>query len=416
MKRSLGVVTGLALLALGSWIVGQQPAKSVTLPLLTGCAEASQLQACLNQLITTINGSTLGSVPSASSPRNVLDNGAFNVQQRGTGAQTCATTSAPGSSAYSADRWFCDVNVGSGAGAATVITATPAPPPGFAQSVKLVRTGGALTQPQCFWQIVPTGRAVSLQGQQVVFSAYIQALAGLAADQGTNSQTANLVVLSGTSADESASVGWTASPAITIAFTGLSTLVNASQALPSTPAWARYSATASVPAGAKELAVGICFTPTASGQSATDGIAFTGMQLEQGSVATPFEYKAPGAELAEAQRYFIRYAEGTVTAGAIFFGGGTALGTTTTCSIAIPFPVPMRVAPTYANALTNSTFKITSASQAATALSTPFSATLGANTTTNASINFTTTGMTAKDSCEIVSAAGSGNLDFISDL
>jgi hypothetical protein len=82
----------------------------------------------------------------------------------------------------------------------------------------------------------------------------------------------------------------------------------------------------------------------------------------------------------------------------------------------IPFPTTMFKAPTYTNALSATTFKVVSSSQAATALGTPFSAKLGANTPYNASINFTTTGMTAKDACVIVSAAGSGTMQFTADF
>lgn len=412
MKKILAGLTGLALLAL-AFIPS---AKSTTIPLFSGpaCSEASQLLSCLNQLITQLNTS-FANVPAWNNGRNVLDNGAVNVQQRGTGARTCATTSTPTSAAYSADRWFCDVNVTSGAGQLSVVTSTPSPPPGFAQSLKFVKNSGALAQPQCVWQVIPTQRSVSLQGQQVVFSVYEQALAGLAADQGSTTQSFNMIIISGTTADESPTT-WTASPAITPAWTGLATLVNTNFPTPVAPVWARYSTTAAVGIGVKELAVGICWTPTTATGAATDGIAFVGAQLEQGSIATPFEFKAPSLELPEVQRFFLRYNE-INTVAAVQFGGGTALGTTTTCSIAIPFPVTMYKAPTYTNALSATTFTITSASQAATALSTPFSATLGANGVNNASINFTTTGMTAKDGCEITStAAGSGVLDFVSDL
>ena len=66
----------------------------------------------------------------------------------------------------------------------------------------------------------------------------------------------------------------------------------------------------------------------------------TGVQLERGTVATPFEYRPYGTELALCQRYFqiasiyAEYASGT---------SGT-LGTPITT-----FPVPMRVSPTITN-------------------------------------------------------------------
>jgi hypothetical protein len=409
MRKFLGALGGLGLL------MGLLPAHAAQIPLFVGpnCEESSQTLSCLNQLIVQLN-QQLFAVPAQSAPRNYLDNGAMQVDQRGTGGRTCALNGAAiTSAAYSADRWGCQVNVAVGQGILT--TGAPTPPIGFQNAMKLVRTSGALTQPICTYQEIPTYRAIQLQGQQVMFSAYVEALAGLAADQGASTQSFNLVVITGTGTDEGLGT-WTASPAITPAFTGVATAVNTNFIMPVTPAWQRYSTTAPIPTTATEIAVAICWTPTATGASATDGIGFTGMQLEQGSVVSQFEFRPPGNELAEAQRYFIRYSEGTVTAGAVFFGGGSAQGTTTTCTIQIPFPTQMRAAPTYTNALTASTFKLVSASQTATALSTPFSATLGANTTTGASINFTTTGMTAKDGCFSVSAAGSGVMDFTSDF
>jgi hypothetical protein len=74
-------------------------------------------------------------------------------------------------------------------------------------------------------------------------------------------------------------------------------------------------------------------------------------------------------------------------------------------------------APTYSNALTASTFKLNAAA-ANTALSTPFSATTGANTIYNASVTFTASGLgaTAGFACNLVSAAGSGTMQFTADF
>jgi hypothetical protein len=268
--------------------------------------------------------------------RNVLDNGAMAIQQRGTGTVTCGTTSGIPSSAYHADRWGCDANVTSGAGRAAVITATPAPPTGFPASVKIFRTSGALTQPICTWQEIPTVESTYLQGQTVTFSSYIAALAGLSADNGN---VVNMVVIAGTGTDEGFGT-MTASPAITPAWTGISTVTNTAQNI--TTSFVRYSVTVTVPATATELAAGICFTPTATGAGATDGFAYTGAQTEVAPSPTAFEFRRVADELRQAQRYFFRVTEGSTVATRASCG----ISTTSIANCLLNFPVTMRVAPT----------------------------------------------------------------------
>lgn len=69
--------------------------------------------------------------------------------------------------------------------------------------------------------------------------------------------------------------------------------------------------------------------------------AITGVQLEVGSVATPFEHRPYGAELALCQRYYQRMIGVTGNKS----GMGLCVSSTVFNSI-ISFPVPMRIAPT----------------------------------------------------------------------
>ena len=75
--------------------------------------------------------------------------------------------------------------------------------------------------------------------------------------------------------------------------------------------------------------------------STSNELYITGMQLELGSVATPFEHRSYGEELRRCERYFQRpeFRQG-------FFGGsGQIRGNTGTCFISYAFPVRMRATP-----------------------------------------------------------------------
>jgi hypothetical protein len=72
------------------------------------------------------------------------------------------------------------------------------------------------------------------------------------------------------------------------------------------------------------------------------GAKVTGLQLEKGKVATPFEYRSIGEELALCQRYTVKIGgEGTYSA----IGIGR-ISATTQCFTYVSLPVEMRVKPT----------------------------------------------------------------------
>lgn len=89
------------------------------------------------------------------------------------------------------------------------------------------------------------------------------------------------------------------------------------------------------------------FVSTANQVNCLDTIgnifAITGVQLEVGTVATPFEHRPYGQELALCQRYYARLA--SVSGNFVGFGSGAALSTTTS-NIFIPCPVALRASPT----------------------------------------------------------------------
>ena len=80
-------------------------------------------------------------------------------------------------------------------------------------------------------------------------------------------------------------------------------------------------------------------------------IDITGVQLEVGSVATDFEHRSIGQELALCQRYYFSF-KGDDDEHIVFgyvAGGGF-------CNFMLPYPVPMRAAPTYTGSATAARF------------------------------------------------------------
>jgi hypothetical protein len=76
--------------------------------------------------------------------------------------------------------------------------------------------------------------------------------------------------------------------------------------------------------------------------TAGDFLYLAGVQLEAGSVATPFERRPYGTELQLAMRYYFR---NTAISAFQCFGSGIAT-TATNMNAAIPLPVQMRATPT----------------------------------------------------------------------
>jgi hypothetical protein len=275
-------------------------------------------------------------------PRNVLGNAQVAGQQvNGTGTVTFATTSSPTTAALVADRWVGDVNVTSGAGRSAIITSSPTLPSGFQYEVEQWRNSGSLAQPICSWQAVPTPSATQLAGQTVTLSVYAQALSALAADNGGQ---INLVVITGTGTDQGFNGAWTASPALTPAWTGIATAVNSTQSINSS-VWSRVYTTAAIPAAATEIGVGVCFTPTtgATGNSTpTDGFVWTGAQLERGVAPSPFVFRDRALDMLSNQQYLYVVTEGAV-------GSVRAPGLASTTSLVtalLQFPTAMYKTPT----------------------------------------------------------------------
>jgi hypothetical protein len=108
-----------------------------------------------------------------------------------------------------------------------------------------------------------------------------------------------------------------------------------------TTSWVRYSGTFTIPTNANAFMIWFNFAPTGTANT-QDFVRITGVQLEEGSVATPFKKNSGNiqSELAACYRYFYQSPDGAVNP-AYQEGANTDFG----LAQFINFPTTMRVAP-----------------------------------------------------------------------
>jgi len=138
----------------------------------------------------------------------------------------------------------------------------------------------------------------------------------------------------------------------------------------------------------------------------------TGVQLEVGSVATPFEHRSYGQELALCQRYYYRdtYTVASNVEHILFYG--SMYGTTQLEGV-YSFPVEMRSAPSLGNSAL-STFMLRNGGEAITALNI-----YGTNTRSGLIYTGNTATGTQKDANALTSITTNGTvtyLEFIAEL
>jgi hypothetical protein len=234
--------------------------------------------------------------------RNFLINGDMRVAQRGTtGALTNSVTY------QSIDRWV-GVQYPTAAGALSQVAGSN----GFQYFAKLGRTNGStITSYMYMSQVVETLNSVPLAGQTITFSFYAKAGANFSA-------TSNLLLVelfTGAGTDQSAaSMGsWTSNAIPIIAAPAITTTLT------------RYQFTTTLASNVTQVGTYIGYTPTGTA-GADDNLYITGVQLEIGSFATPFENRHYGLELSLCQRYYERIVSPIFSAQACnsatnFFGG-----------------------------------------------------------------------------------------------
>jgi hypothetical protein len=257
---------------------------------------------------------------------NAIINGAFEIWQRGTSVAGGA------SNIYTSDRWrMINVSTYTVSRQPTSDT-TNLPEIQFCARYQR-NSGSTATTLTIFSQSFETSNSRPFAGKTVTLSFY--ARAGANFSSAANALRAQ--VISGTGTDQNVMDG----------YTGGADVINSTATLTTT--WQRFTYTGTVGSTANELGVQFFYTPVGTA-GANDFFEITGVQLEAGSVATPFKRNANSlqGELAACQRYFQVFGAGMVG----------RVNSNTASEILGNFPVTMRATPSIAVVSTGQIFNV----------------------------------------------------------
>ena len=234
--------------------------------------------------------------------RNVLINGDFKVWQRSTDITIVSTYGY-----VSADRWTSRTASASGSMRTSRQSSGLT---GFQYCARAQRTSGnTIAGGIQLIHTLETINSLPLAGKTVTLSFY----ARKGSDYSPTGSTLGTYLYSGTGTDQS----W-------LSFTGLSTLISQSPVLTTT--WQRFSYSATVASGATQLYLMLNMEATGTA-GANDYFEVTGVQLEAGAVATPFEFEDYGTTLQKCQRYYETsyngVAKGTSTAAGVVYASSS---------------------------------------------------------------------------------------------
>ena len=285
-----------------------------------------------DNLAAGANGETLVADSSASvglryqEPKagNPVINSAFQVWQRGTSFTI--------GNGYTADRWYT-YSAGAGRTLSRQTTSDTTNLPNIQYAARVQRdSGNTATNEVQFYNLFETVNSIPFAGKTLTLSFYARRGANYAPS------TANAMeyeVNSGPNTDNNpiSSGTWN------------NKFINGNVTLTTT--WQRFSFSGTMPATDTQLFIrfrpgGNAYTGTAG---ANDWFEVTGVQLEVGSVATPFKTQGVtlAGELAACQRYYFRKNSGNTNY--TWFAWGIGQGSSQAL-FAVPAPVTMRTTPT----------------------------------------------------------------------
>lgn len=241
-------------------------------------------------------------IPPSSFLRNRIINGAMHIWQRGTSF----------SSGYTADRWYHSYG-----DSPTFARSTDTPSAAFPFSMSVSGSNFVTLA-----QRIESVNSYDLVGQPVTVSFWVKQTSGA----GTNS--IGVQIFFPTATDNYTSVTGTTNNFIT-----------------ATSGWTYVTTTFSAGTLISQAANGIALSIFAN-IAGSSTFLVTGIQLEVGSIATPFERRQYGQELALCQRYY--YNGGTLPGAAVGLGAGPiyATGPSGAQTYVGFYPVTMRASPT----------------------------------------------------------------------
>lgn len=235
---------------------------------------------------------------------NYVINGGFDIWQRGT------TFSAIAGGVYTADRWMYQSNITNG-----TITRTTDVPTGFTYSLRLQRTATV----SGIEQRIESSMSTPLVGKQITVSFWAK---------GTGITEQVRVQLRYPTAVDN----YTA----TTLFQQITTNVSTT--------WTRYSFTFNTLTNDFINGIQLRVQGISASTVALDTY-FAGVQLEEGTIATPFRRNQPNiqAELAACQRYFVAFPANSVLVMNPYYSVNLSSGPQ---RVATTLPCPMRITPT----------------------------------------------------------------------
>ena len=253
----------------------------------------------------TGNETVSGTVAMGSSfKRNRIINGNMQVWQRGTSGFTAVNTSI-----YAADRFFMFAGVGTNS---TASQATSIGLSGFQYAMRAQRNSGNTgTASLVIGQTIETVNCYDLAGKTITVSFWARAGANFSPTG--NALTAYLVTGTGTDQGTTAFINstWTGQAQATM---GTATL---------TTSWQQFIYSVAVPSGTNEIAWYVNCAPTGTA-GANDYYDVTGVQLEVGTKATPYEMQIYSDQLAQCQRYYEKSYNQSVVPGTATYVGSVA--------------------------------------------------------------------------------------------